>query len=47
MKENLPPPLPQDEPPPIMGTWQRMYALVIVLHAFIIYLFYLFTHAYS
>ncbi len=47
MKENLPPRPPEDDPPPIMGTWERMYTLVILLHAFIIFLFYLFTQAYS
>jgi len=36
-----------DERPPIMGTWNRLYLLVLVIHALLIFLFYLFTHYYS
>ncbi|MCB0637883.1 MAG: hypothetical protein KDC54_14745 [Lewinella sp.] len=41
-------PLPdQEPPPPILGSWTNMYIFVLVLHAVIIFLFYLFTHAYA
>jgi hypothetical protein len=41
-------PLPdQEPPPPILGSWRNMYIFVLVLHAVIIFLFYLFTHAYA
>jgi hypothetical protein len=33
--------------PPIFRTWHQMYAFVLLLHAVIILLFYLFTKAYS
>ncbi len=36
-----------DEKPPIFNTWNQMYAFVLILHAVIILLFYLFTNAYS
>lgn len=36
-----------DDQPPILGTWNRLYALVIILHALIITLFYWFTQVYS
>jgi hypothetical protein len=36
-----------DEGPPILGSWNRIYAFVLILHAVIIALFYFFTHAYS
>jgi hypothetical protein len=36
-----------DAPPPVGGTWTRLYIFVLLLHAFIIFLFYLFTHAHS
>ncbi len=41
------PPLPDDGPPPILKTWNRMYLFVLILHAIIITLFYWFTKAYS
>ncbi|WP_421949104.1 hypothetical protein [Phaeodactylibacter xiamenensis] len=40
-------PLPDDGPPPILKTWNRMYLFVLILHAIIITLFYWFTQAYS
>jgi len=40
-------PGPDDERPPIFRTWNQMYAFVLILHAIIITLFYLFTQAYS
>lgn len=33
--------------PPILGSWQRMYITVLVLHVIVITLFYLFSQAYS
>lgn len=39
--------LPEDGPPPILKTWNRMYLFVLILHAIIITLFYWFTKAYS
>jgi len=43
----------QDDPaneegkPPVFGSWQQMYLFVLVLHALIIFLFWLFTRTYS
>lgn len=37
----------QDDKPPIFRTWNQMYAFVLLLHAVIIFLFYLFTQYYS
>mgnify|MGYP006265943881 CR=1 FL=1 len=37
----------EDGRPPIFRTWNQMYAFVLILHAVIILLFYLFTQAYS
>lgn len=42
-----PSPTPEQDSPPILGTWTKMYLFVLVLHALIIFLFYLFTHAYA
>jgi hypothetical protein len=36
-----------DELPPLLGSWQRLYGFVILLHTLIIALFYWFTQAYS
>jgi len=36
-----------EEDPPILGTWNRMYILVIIVHFVIIGLFVLFTKYYS
>jgi hypothetical protein len=35
-----------DEPPPILGTWKRVYIAVLIYLACLIMLFYLFTRAY-
>ena len=40
-------PSEQESGPPIFKSWNQMYAFVLILHAFIILLFYLFTHAYA
>ena len=34
--------LPEEEPPPILGTWRRVYTFVAVYLAAIIVMFYLF-----
>lgn len=47
MEEFVPSENPDEDRPPILGAWWRIYAFVLVLHALIIALFYFFTHAYS
>jgi hypothetical protein len=42
-----PPSFPEDPPPPMFKSWKQMYAFVLILHAIIITLFYLFTKTYS
>jgi len=37
----------RDDPPPIFKNWTQMYVMVLVLHAFIIFAFYMFTKIYS
>lgn len=37
----------QDNHPPIFRSWNQMYLFVLVLHAIIIALFYIFTETYS
>lgn len=37
----------QEGRPPIFRSWDQLYAFVLILHAFIILLFYLFTKYYS
>ena len=36
-----------ETPPALFRSWSQMYAFVLILHAIIIALFYIFTHAYS
>ena len=36
-----------DEPPPFLGTWPRVYRLVLLYLAAIIFLFWLFTRVYA
>ncbi len=38
---------PEDDGPPIMGTWNRLYILVMVLHIVFIFFFYLITRSLS
>lgn len=38
---------PLDEPPPIAGSWRRLYAGVVVYLAAMIALFWIFTRTYS
>lgn len=37
----------QDEPPPFLGSWRRVYTLVLTYLAFIIVAFYAFTRAFA
>lgn len=37
----------EDDKPPILKSWNQLYVLVLIMHALIITLFYLFTQAYS
>ncbi len=36
-----------DDPPPFLGTWPRVYAVIIGYLALLITVFYLFTRAYK
>ncbi|MCO6484769.1 MAG: hypothetical protein J5I41_03220 [Saprospiraceae bacterium] len=42
-----PPGYNPDDFPPILGTWNRFYLVVLLLHALLIALFHLITQAYS
>ena len=49
-----PPPAPprepepgEDAPPPVLGSWRRLYAVVLVVLAALIALFYAFTKAFE
>ena len=37
----------QDASPPLFGTWQKFYAVILIVHALIIFVFWLFSNAYS
>jgi len=37
----------EEDAPPVFKNWNQLYAFVLILHAIIITLFYLFTKAYS
>jgi hypothetical protein len=43
----LPPDAHDPEPPPFLGTWPRVYALVLVWLGFLILLFYAFTRYFA
>ena len=36
-----------EEPPPILGTWRRLYTAVLVYLAVLIVLFYVFTRVFN
>jgi hypothetical protein len=36
-----------DEPPPILGTWRRLYTAVLIYLVVLIVLFYLFTRFFN
>jgi len=38
---------PDDETPPVLGSWRNIYAVVLVLHILLIILFYFFSLAYA
>jgi hypothetical protein len=38
---------PNDESPPIFGSWSRIYGFVLVLHLVLIVLYYIFSQAYA
>ncbi|MEM1359774.1 MAG: hypothetical protein AAGF89_16335 [Bacteroidota bacterium] len=38
---------PDDETPPILGSWSNIYTFVLVLHVLLIIMFYLFSRAYA
>lgn len=38
---------PNDETPPVLGSWKNIYTVVLVLHVVLIILFYLFSNAYA
>ncbi|WP_173021441.1 hypothetical protein [Lewinella sp. W8] len=40
-------PEPGLDGPPVLGSWKNVYLFVLVLHAVIIILFYLFSQAYA
>jgi hypothetical protein len=42
-----PPPVDPEDPPPILGSWRNLYALVLAVLAFDIFLLYLFTRAFA
>jgi hypothetical protein len=37
----------KEDQPPIFGTWNKLYVFVLIFHALLILLFYLFTKAFS
>jgi hypothetical protein len=39
--------LPEDDRPPIMGSWPRLYAFVLILHAVLIGVYYAISRLYS
>ncbi len=42
-----PTPAEDEDKPPILKSWNQLYLLVLIMHALIITIFYLFTQAYS
>ncbi|MEZ4949392.1 MAG: hypothetical protein R2769_00575 [Saprospiraceae bacterium] len=36
-----------DEKPPILGSWNQLYLMVLFIHSIILFLFWVFTHSYS
>jgi hypothetical protein len=36
-----------DESPPILGTWRRIYIIILIYLAFIIAVFYVFTRVFA
>jgi hypothetical protein len=42
-----PPRIVADEPPPFLGTWARVYIAILCYLALLIFLFYLFSRAFT
>jgi hypothetical protein len=38
---------PDDEPPPFLGSWRRVYTAILIYLVCVIVAFYIFTRAYS
>ena len=38
---------PPEDPPPILGSWNRLYTAILILHLLILIGFYLFSHHYA
>ncbi len=47
MSNNKPISPSSEDQPPVFSTWKQVYVFVLVLHAFIITLFYLLTQGYQ
>jgi hypothetical protein len=47
MRFRLPPEAYDSEPPPILGSWPKLYFFVLVWLAFLILLFYAFTQYFA
>ena len=39
--------LVEDDTPPVLGSWRRVYTVVLVLHLLLILAFYFFSRAYT
>ena len=39
--------VPEDDTPPVLGSWRNVYAVVLVLHLLLILAFYFFSRAYT
>ncbi len=37
----------EDEPPPILGTWRRIYVIILCYLAFLVVGFYIFTRVFA
>lgn len=37
----------EDEQPPFLNSWNQIYVMVLIIHAVLIFLFYLFTEAHA
>ena len=38
---------PDDEPPPLLGTWRRVYTAILIYLACVITAFYIFTRVFA
>lgn len=39
--------VPEEDVPPVLGSWRRVYSVVLVLHLLLILAFYFFSRAYT